>query len=67
MERSIITNVEELRKAIVNGIDAAFSMPILSRFISADTAKLMHAERDFWMNDDGVQLTKLLAILQKQP
>lgn len=60
-------SVEELRKNIVKGIDDALSRPIISRFISTESARIMRAQREFWHNDDGTNLNKLLALYNKEP
>ncbi len=67
MEPKAISTVEELRTRIVKGIDGALSFPLFSRFLKADDLRMIQAERAFWMDDDGSQLARLLALYRKEP
>lgn len=62
-----IQNGDDLRRAIVAGIDDALSRPVLSRFISAETARVMRAERDYWQHADATQLERLLSLYNREP
>lgn len=66
-ESKAITNMEELRSAVVREIDATLTEPIVSRFMSAETARMLKAQRAFWQSDDGVQLNKLYSLFCKEP
>ncbi len=66
MEKTIST-VEELRVHVVTRIDNILDSPFLTRILKPDDLRTLRAERAFWMDDDGVQLGKLLALFQKEP
>lgn len=62
-----IATVEDLRSHVVQATDSAMTMPIFMRFISAENLRLMKAQRAFWQNDGGQNLSKLLELFNKEP
>lgn len=59
---------EELRRSIVDGIDATLEAPwIVRRWLSPESLRILRATRRYWMSDDGTQLDKLLALVDQEP
>lgn len=58
---------EELRSAIVQGIDGVLSAWVSSRFLSEDDKRLLRAQRRYWQADGGFQLAVLLQLLNEEP
>lgn len=63
----VIASVDELRRAIVQGIDSVLEAPwIVSRWMTAEQRRLLKAQRAFWQADDGTQLNQLLALYERE-
>jgi hypothetical protein len=65
--RAEVLTVGELRAEIVSGIDAALSRPLLSRFISGHAARVMRAQREFWLNAPAAAVQQLLDTYNRVP
>lgn len=61
-----IESTEELRKAILDGIDAILSAPLVSRFLSEDRIKVLKAQRNYWQQDQGNALAQLLYLYSQE-
>lgn len=61
-----VNNVEELREEILKGIDWSLTAPLVSRFMSRETRRILQAQRTFWQNDDGSQLGKVLEHMRRE-
>jgi hypothetical protein len=62
-----VLTAAELRAEVVSGVDAALSRPLLSRFISGHAARVMRAQREFWLNAPAAVVQQLLDTYNRVP
>lgn len=63
----MLSTPEEVRRATLDEIEWILNSAPGHIFIPEDTRRLLKAHRDYWAQDDGVQLSRLFAILQREP